>query len=114
MATDQNQNDNSRQFKCDCLKKEIEESKNSLNELRKHMISLINNNDFDQLAKISPGTSFFENDIAGKEAEIRKLGCVETESPQRLDNNQTIISTSSVRRKDRFALETTSAAINKK
>lgn len=95
---------------CDCINRSIKENMCQLEELRaKRRVCLGNGNpekpmDPAYFNSIILAISQIENENAGLEAKLRKQNSDQTQNIQSLDNNQTVISTSSVRRKDQFAL----------
>jgi len=60
--------------------------------------------DIDRIGTLRGVVEDLNRDLSKLKAEQRQNGCIVEEKPVFSNDNQTIISTSSVRRKDRFAL----------
>lgn len=105
MATVQNKQDQTAQSQCDNLRREIEMNKGSLATLRKQRAEVISKQDWEKLKTITNAISQLEDDNEANELQSRRLGCVESKTSTGGNDNQTVIATSVVRRKDARALE---------
>lgn len=113
MENEQTQNNQSTHSQCDCLKKDIETNNISLGKLKKQRTDAISNSDIKALGTITTTISQLENDNRNFEAQMRKLGCATDQQilPGKNDN-QIVIATSVVRRKDARALELIKKELN--
>ncbi|MET0634660.1 MAG: hypothetical protein ABWZ25_01460 [Chitinophagaceae bacterium] len=103
MAT--NQNDTTKQSECDSLRQDLESNNRSLEILKKQRNDIIYTQELDKLKTIAITIQQLEDENANIVAARRKLGCDDNKTPKSNNDNQTAISTSSVRRKDARALE---------
>ena len=109
MEKQKHQTDSSRQSvsPCQVINRKIENKMNQLNTWSSKLEILLNDSEseikeIDALGKVIKNLN---KDLLSLKDEQRKLNCIEDENPKILDDNQTIISTSSVRRKTAKSLQ---------
>ena len=109
METQKSQSEFSQQSVSPCqnIKRQIKNKISQLNTWSSKLEILLNDaeseiNEIDALGKLIKNLN---KDLLNLKEEQRKLNCIEDEIPKLLDDNQTIISTGSVRRKASKALQ---------
>ena len=105
MEKEQTKIDQSTQSQCNRLKKDIEMNNGSLDTLRKQRAEVISKQEWEKLKTITTAISQLEDDNEAFEAQRRKFGCADQQTSLGGSDNQTVIATSVVRRKDAKALE---------
>ncbi len=105
---------------CEELKSQIEKTNKQLNDWQKNYDALLdypNDDNVDKIIKLGGILDKLRNKLQQLKADQRRLGCLNPEAPQISYDNQTVISTSSVRRKGAEAKpgpqNTTSSTVNK-
>lgn len=92
--------------RCEDIQIRIDNKTNQLDIWQNELEFLLDDSesDIDRIATLRGVVEDLNRDLSKLKAEQRQNGCVSDEKPVFSNDNQTIISTSSVRRKDRFAL----------
>ena len=91
---------------CQRLQNQVKAKESQLDNWQNKLEFLLGDvdSDLDEIRTIRDVVTDLNKDLARLKAEQRQLGCVPEEKAVFSNDNQTVISTSSVRRKDRFAL----------
>ena len=112
METQTGNNYNSAQSECDRLKNDLQRNKGMLDGLKKQRDDLISDSqtnnyrmNLEELGILTEAIKGYQDEISKLESLSQTLGCNKNNKPQISFDNQSIISTSSVRRKDAKALE---------
>lgn len=105
MAKNQPQQDNSKQSEYARLKTEIEAYDSRLSKLKKQRDFLIGEDDYGGLVSIVTVITQLEKEKRELEMQRQKMAGLEPDGPQGMGDNQIILSTSVVRRKDSIALK---------
>lgn len=100
--------------KCEDLRRRLDNQVSRLKVIENNKDKLYEDDEFDidALRALNDEIDRINGEIVSVKSNLLKLGCVETEDVQTFDDNQTILSTSSVRRKTAKELQIINAKNN--